>query len=495
MGYDIGIMSGALLFVRDQLQLSEFHVEVIVGSLNLVAALGSLAAGQLASWLGRRHALLVSSMLFVVGSIVLAASPNFTCLLAGRVVTGLGVGFAMMIAPLYSAEISPACVRGFLVSWTEVFVNMGILLGYLVGFAFQFVSPHYNWRLMLGAGALPALFLGGAVLLKVLPESPRWLVLQGREEEAREVLRGVVCGGDEHEAQERLDEIRAANKEELEAAGASEIASKAEYDDEMSTRSIIAVWASRLHRLLSSPLARMYLVSVAINFFQQASGIDALVYYSPVVFGQAGVHSKVGMLGATVGMGLMKLAFVFVATLLLDRIGRKKLLYRSASGVAACLASVAVTFTLMGLNSAKGDSMLAVAAKTGAHHSPVGIAITIMAVFAYVAFFSVGFGPISYVLTSEIFPLRHRSTAVGVSVFVNRVVSGTVALTFLSIAKAVTPAGTFLLFAGITLISILFVKLLVPKTKGKTLEEINRLFSSQPATTEIQPHRPRVNTV
>ncbi|KAI5084833.1 hypothetical protein GOP47_0001002 [Adiantum capillus-veneris] len=491
MGYDIGIMSGALLFVRESLRLNELQVEVIVGSLNLVAAVGSLVSGHVAGRLGRRRALLMSSLLFLLGNVVLAVSPNFLCLLAGRVVTGLGVGFAMMIAPLYSAEISPASLRGFLVSWTDVFVNVGILLGYLFGFAFEFVSPRYNWRLMLGAGALPAMFLGAAVLLKVLPESPRWLVLQGREDEAREVMKRVVCNGDEEEAQERLDEILAANKEELQQQVEEKMHITNDVQAGSSARPVYLVL--KIRRLLASPLARMYMIAIAINFFQQASGIDALVYYSPVVFGQAGIQSKAGKLGATVGMGVTKLTFVLVATSLLDRVGRKKLLYYSAGGVAACLSSVAGTFMLMGLNSAKGDSMLSVAVKANAHPiSPMAVAITILAVFAYVAFFSIGLGPISYVLTSEVFPLRHRSTAVGVSIFVNRAVSGSVALIFLTIAKAITPAGTFLLFAGITVLGILFVWLVVPETKGKSLEEIAHYLSAKSdglpaASTEMQP--------
>lgn len=480
MGYDIGIMSGAILYITEQLHLTLLQEEVIVGSLNLFAAVGSLASGFVANWLGRRRALLASSALFLIGAVVLAASVNFAWLVAGRLLTGLGVGFAMMIAPLYSAEISPASLRGFLVSFTEVFVNVGIVLGYVLGFAFEFLNPAYNWRLMLGMGALPAVLLAVGVLF-MLPESPRWLVLQGLNDKARHVLTDVVCGGDEKEAQQRLEEIMEAN----EAEGAGGCLCIGAAGDMTATLS--GGVTSRVGSWLSSPIARMYVVALGINLFQQASGIDALVYYSPVVFKLAGVKSKMGMLGATVGMGVVKLSFVFVATYLLDRVGRKKLLYVSAGGVVACLTTVAVTFVLLHLNSAQGDTLLSVADKQStAHASMLGAGITIVAIFAYVAFFSVGLGPISYVLTSEIFPLKHRSTAVGVSVFVNRAVSGTVALTFLSIAKAITPAGTFGLFAGITLLSILFVMVVVPETKGRTLEEIAQLFDSSTGVVDIE---------
>ncbi|KAH6556755.1 hypothetical protein KP509_1Z158100 [Ceratopteris richardii] len=474
MGYDIGIMSGAILFIQEELHLSLFEEEVVVGSLNLFAAFGSLASGVITNFFGRRKALLVASTLFFVGAVVLAASVDFGLLLVGRLLTGLGVGFAMMIAPLYSAEISPASVRGFLVSFTEVFVNVGILLGYIIGFAFQFLSPAYNWRLMLGAGALPAILLAVGVLV-VLPESPRWLVLQGRNEEARDVLRDVVCGKNEAEAQRRLEEIMLANEEEGgDGAGCFSSGCRSLRNRNEAKR----MQTSDGEHWITSPLARMYVIAIGINFFQQATGIDALVYYSPVVFKRAGVHGKVGKLGATVGMGVMKLAFVLVATYLLDFVGRKKLLYVSATGIIACLTTVAVTFVLLGLNSAEGDSLIGVnEQKVPARSSVIGEAVTIAAIVAYVAFFSVGFGPISYVLTSEIFPLRHRSTAVGVSVFVNRIVSGTVSLTFLSIAKGVTPAGTFGLFAGLTAMSLLFVWMMVPETKGRTLEEITHLFA------------------
>lgn len=474
MGYDIGIMSSAILSIHDSLHLSVFQEEVIVGSLNLFAAFGSLGAGYLANRLGRRRALLVASALFFVGAVVLAASPNFVWLVIGRLLTGLGVGFAMMIAPLYSAEISPARVRGFLVSFTEVFVNVGILLGYIFGFAFQYLSYKYNWRFMLGAGALPAILLAGGALF-VLPESPRWLVLRGQHEKAREVLRDVVCGKDEVEAEQRLEEIIAAN--EAEGAGVGIFGGPTTAKSDAGKHKFGGRSVPTLCQWLTSPLARMYVVAIGINFFQQASGIDALVYYSPVVFREAGIHSKMGKLGATVGMGIVKLGFIFVATYLLDRVGRKKLLYVSATGVIVCLMTAAVTFVKLGLNSAAGDSMLSVSdTKGGANTSMVGIVVTILAIFSYVAFFSVGFGPISYVITSEIFPLRHRSAAVGVSVFVNRAVSGTVALTFLSLAKAITPAGVFGLFSGFVLASIVFVWALVPETKGRTLEDIAQLF-------------------
>ena len=406
MGYDVGVMSSAILFIKLDMGLSVLREEMIVGSLNLVAAGAALCAGFFANRFGRRLTLGFAAAVFFAGAAALAAARGFACLMAGRVLTGVGVGFAMMIAPLYSAEISPARARGFLVSFTEIFVDLGILLGYLIGFAFQFLSPSFNWRLMLGAGALPALVLALGTLF-VLPESPRWLAMRGRYTEAMEVLdrtSHATSGGREHETKRRLEEIVAANELERSIG-----------EGEWSNLNL-----SSLARLVKSPsflaLAKLYTVAIGVNFFQQAAGIEATVYYSPAVFKAAGVSSQLGMLGTTLGVGFVKLSFVLVATFTLDHVGRKKLLLLSSAGMLVCLAVVCAAFLVFGIN----------ATSPAAARFPLqGALVIVLAVCGYVAFFSMGWGPIAYVVSSEIFPPRHRSKALGLSMFVNRIVSRT----------------------------------------------------------------------
>ncbi|MCO5556754.1 hypothetical protein L7F22_010306 [Adiantum nelumboides] len=460
MGYDVGIMSSAILFITEELKLSVLRQEVIVGSLNLVAALGAIAAGFFANRFGRRSTLGFAAFVFFVGAVILAAAPGFSLLMVGRVLTGIGVGFAMMIAPLYSAEISPARVRGFLVSFTEIFVDVGILLGYVVGFVFQFLNPSYNWRLMLGIGALPAIILAYGTIF-ILPESPRWLVMNGRHEEAKKVLETTVCvEDDKKETQRRLEEIIEANELEQSSNTSEGFRwSKLGY--------------ANIKQQCQSPsfclLVRMYIVALGVNFFQQAAGIEATVYYSPVVFKIAGVKSRLGMLGATMGVGLTKLAFVLVATFTLDKVGRKKLLILSSSGIILCLGVVMSTFVALKINV---DPTQVVSSDRQV--SLGGAIVIVVAICTYIAFFSMGWGPIAYVIASEVFPLSHRSKALGWSMFVNRAVSGTVALTFLSMAQAMTPAGAFGLFTAFTVLSIVFVIFVVPETKGKTLEELGQ---------------------
>ncbi|KAH7352726.1 hypothetical protein KP509_19G060500 [Ceratopteris richardii] len=462
MGYDIGIMSTAILFIHENLKIGVAKQEVVVGSLNLVAGFGAIFAGHFANRFGRRMTLGFAAAVFFVGAVVLAAAPNFALLMVGRILTGIGVGFAMMIAPLYSAEISPARIRGFLVSFTEIFIDVGLLLGYIVGFALQFFSPRFNWRLMLGIGALPSILLAYGAFF-ILPESPRWLVMRGRHEEAMSVLEGTVCEGeDKKEILRKVDEIIEANEAEL------------------SSREDVK-WGdlsyNKFRELLRSPstrfLIKMYIVALGVNFFQQAAGIEATVYYSPIVFKLAGVRSRLGILGATMGVGFAKLVSVLVATFTLDKIGRKKLLLLSSCGIVLCLITVVATFIVLGINI---DPTVVV----NSHRVvPLAGAIVIAtAICMYVAFFSMGWGPIVYVLSSEIFPPSHRSRALGWSMCVNRIVSGTVAVSFLSMTQTFTTAGAFSLFIGFTLLSILFVVFVVPETKGKTLEELGTMKSS-----------------
>ncbi|KAI5066258.1 hypothetical protein GOP47_0018882 [Adiantum capillus-veneris] len=483
LGYDIGVMSGALLFVADDLKLNTIQEEVIVGSLNLVSIFGGAIAGRLSDAIGRRLSMLLASVIFFVGALILAVAPMFGVLLLGRLVEGIGVGFAMMIAPVYSAELAPAHVRGCLVSLTEFFINVGILLGYMISFAFQYLPEHINWRAMLGAGMLPSVVL--AVGVVIMPESPRWLVTQRKMMEAKKVLVDT-SGGDEEEAHDRMRDI-------METVGfvnpdPTREPTANEYQVAFGNvkKQGEGVWKELL--LCQGPryLRRMFICSLFIHFFQQACGIDAAVYYSPVVFGEAGVRSKLGRLGALVGVGVIKCSFVLVATFLFDRMGRKPMVMLSGLGVGLCLFGLGAAFMVLGINSTQGDTLVSVNLSNAVHSSKLGTGITIFLIFAYVGCFSIGMGPFPWVFVAEAFPLRVRAQAMGMCVFMNRLISGTVALTFLTISKKITPAGTFFLYGVLVLMSILFIHFFVPETKGKTLEELSAMFEKSP--TKSQSH-------
>ncbi|KAJ6367694.1 hypothetical protein OIU78_000286 [Salix suchowensis] len=206
LGYDVGVMSGAILFIKEDLKISEVQEEVLVGILSIVSLLGSLAGGKMSDAIGRKWTIAFATLVFQSGAAIMTLAPSFTVLMSGRILAGVGIGFGVMIAPVYIAEISPSAVRGSLTSFPEIFINLGILLGYISNYAFSGLPVHINWRVMLGIGIFPSIFMG--VALFVIPESPRWLVGQNRIEEARTVL--LKTNDSEKEAEERLAEIQLA---------------------------------------------------------------------------------------------------------------------------------------------------------------------------------------------------------------------------------------------------------------------------------------------
>ncbi|KAL0001898.1 hypothetical protein SO802_015679 [Lithocarpus litseifolius] len=437
LGYDVGVMSGAIIFIQEDLKITEVQEEVLVGILSIVSLFGSLAGGRTSDAIGRKWTMALAAVIFQIGAVIMTLSPSFEVLMIGRLLAGIGIGFGVMIAPVYIAEISPTIARGSLTSFPEVFINFGILLGYVSNYAFSGLPAHINWRIMLAVGILPSVFIGFALF--VIPESPRWLVIQNRVEEARSVLQKT--NDNENEVEERLAEIQL-------AAGTADVENHEEK----------AVWRELLSP--SPSVCRMLVTGFGIQCFQQITGIDATVYYSPEIFEDAGVEGNTNLLAATVAVGVTKTAFILVAIFLIDKLGRKPLLYVSTIGMTICLFSLGLSLSLLG-------------------QGQVGIALSILSVCGNVAFFSVGIGPICWVLTTEIFPLRLRSQAAALGAVGNRVCSGLVAMSFLSVSRAISVAGVFFIFSAISALAVLFVYTFVPETKGKSLEQIELLFKDK----------------
>lgn len=433
-------MSGAIIFIQKDLKITEVQQEILVGSLSFVSILGSLAGGRTSDAIGRKWTIGLAAIIFQIGAAIMASAPNFLMLMIGRLLAGVGIGFGVMIAPVYIAEISPTVSRGSFTSFPEICINFGILLGYVSNYAFSGLSQHLSWRVMLGVGILPSVFIGCALF--VIPESPRWLVMQKRVDEARSVLLKICDNA--AEAGERLADIE-------EAAGTSNLV---KHDEK-------GVWWELLHP--SPSLCRMMITGFGIQCFQQISGIDASVYYSPTIFRDAGIESDSKVLAATVAVGFTKTMFILVAIFLIDRLGRKPLLYISTIGMTVCLFGLALSLALLAAELVP---------------SKLGIMVAISAVCGNVAFFSVGLGPICWVLSSEIFPLKVRAQACAIGAVGNRLASGLIAMTFLSLAKAISVAGTFFIFSSIAALSVVFVRFFVPETKGKSLEQIENMFQS-----------------
>ncbi|KAL3841238.1 hypothetical protein ACJIZ3_025829 [Penstemon smallii] len=453
LGYDTGVMSGATLYIKEDLKITDVQIELLVGTINIYSLIGSAVAGRTSDWLGRRNTIILASAIFFVGALLMGVATNYAYLMAGRFVAGIGVGYALMIAPVYAAEVSPASSRGFLTSFPEVFINAGVLLGYVSNYAFANLPTNLGWRLMLGVGAIPSIFLAIGVL--AMPESPRWLVMQGRLGDAKRVL--DKTSDSLQESQLRLSDI-------IEAAGLPEDCLNEDVVVIPKQTHGSGVWKELL--LSPSPVIRHILIAgIGVHFFQQASGIDALVMYSPRIFAKAGMENNSDKLLATIGVGFSKTFFTLVATLFVDRIGRRVLLLTSCGGLVVSLLSLGVGLTIID----RYDDRTAVMWV---------IVLCIMMSFSCVAFFSIGMGPVAWVYSSEIFPLKLRAQGCSMGVAVNRLTSGVVLMTFISLYNAITIGGAFFLYAGIAFLTWIFFYTMLPETQGRTLEDTEGLFGN-----------------
>jgi len=432
-GYHMAVMSGAQIFMAEDLGISDAQVEVLSGVISIYSLAGALLAGWTSDRLGRRLTIVLANVFFLAGPLIMALAGGYAALMAGRFVAGVGSGYALVIAPVYAAEIAPASSRGLLTSLPEIFINTGVMLSYVSNLAFSGLPVHLSWRVMFAAAAVPTVFLAAGVL--TMPESPRWLGMKGRVAEAKAVLDRT--SDTPAEAEQRLLEIEA-----VVASGGGgawkEVATKA-------------------------GVRRVLAIVLTLQFFQQASGVDSVVLYGPRVLAMAGVTSNTLLLSLNVLFGAAKAGSILVAMALADRVGRRPLLLASTGGMTAALLVLGSLF----------------AAFTGAKDDAAVAAVSVAAVVAFVVAFSVGLGPLAWVYSSEILPLRLRGQGAGLGTAMNRIMSGVVTMTFISLYQAITMAGAFYLYAAIAAASFVFVYACLPETRGRNLEDMEELFHTK----------------
>lgn len=416
-GYDIGIISGALLFIRDEFPLTSFLEGLVVSSILIGAMIGAGASGNLSDRLGRRKLILIAAVIFAGGAIGMALSPSLGVLIFFRIVTGLGVGASSVLVPTYISEISPTEMRGSLSSVFQLAITLGILLAYVVNFS---LSGFEAWRWMLGLAAVPAvvLFVG----MYLVPETPRYLIKNGYMEKAREVLRRSRGHQD---VEQEIAEIQEVEQEESQFA-ASEL---------------LAAW-----------VRPMLVVGLGLAVLQQLVGINTIIYYAPTIINSTGVGVSASIL-ATVGVGIVNVLFTFVAIWLIDKIGRKKLLLFGLTGMTMATVLLGLGFALPGL-------------------SGIVAWVTLGSMFLYIASFAASFGPVLWVMLPELFPLRIRGSAVGVSSLSNWAANFAVALSFPILVAAFSQTPVFWGLGVMCIISMIFVYFVVPETMGRSLEEI-----------------------
>jgi MFS transporter, SP family, arabinose:H+ symporter len=433
-GFDTAVVSGTLVYLEVQFELTSFMVGVVVSSALVGCMVGALFAGALSDRFGRKAMLIVSAVLFVVGALGTAVPSTVTLLILARWIGGVGVGVASMLAPMYLSEVSPPHVRGRLIALYQLAITIGIVVAYCSNFFLQWLSTHTLsemsagpwrwmlvdevWRGMFAAGVIPAMVF--LLLLLIVPETPRWLAKQDRVDEARAVLSRIVG---QKEADRELSEIQQALGQE----GAS------------------------ILQLFQPGLRVALVIGILLPFFSQVSGINAIVYYGTRIFRDTGWEMSES-LGGQAFLGFVNMIFTFVAVAVVDRFGRKPLLYIGITGLVLSLAAVA-TLSALGLTQWQ----------------------LVVVLMLYMICFAFSLGPVPWIIIAEIFPTRIRGRAMSVGTFTIWCTNTVVMLMFPLLRDRILGlAGTFALFAILVAPALLLTWWLIPETKGRSLEEIER---------------------
>jgi MFS transporter, SP family, galactose:H+ symporter len=416
-GFDTGVISGAILFIKGAFGLTPFAEEVLVSAALVGAVAGATLSGRFTDMLGRKRAILITAAIFTVGSLLCAVAGNLPLLILGRLAVGVAIGVASYTAPLYISEMAPPNLRGALVTLNQLAITTGILLAYVVDAVF---APSNGWRLMFAFGSLPAIILG--IGISVLPESPRWLLLHRRKQEAIKVLTRIRGG------QDVMTEV-------------NDILEHAEPGH------------GKLADVFSPIVLPVLFCGVALAVIQQITGINTVIYYAPTIFQAAGFHSNETAIIATAGVGLVNVLMTVVSIPLIDKLGRRPLLQISLSGMGLSLAALGIGFAI------GGDALKW---------------IGVLSLAVYIASFAIGLGPVFWLLISEIFPLNVRGQGASVATTANWLSNFIVSLTFLSLLNALGSVWTFLLYAVLCGVGVWFCLRFVPETKGVPLEAIER---------------------
>lgn len=419
-GFDMGVIAAALIFVKDSFHLSTVMQEVLVISVLVGVMIGALVGGAIADRIGRRKTLVWGAILFIAGSIIAPLSPNVAVLLVARILLGVAVGFTSVTAPVYVSELAPPQSRGMLIGLYQFALTSGIALADLVGY---WLAGQHGWRLMFAFGLLPAVLFLFMVL--TVPESPRWLYIQNRLAEAESVLKSYT---DEAGTRLLLEDIRV---------------------------SLLTPMERRWRALWSPAVRGSLFIAVGFMLLAPATGINAVVYYGPQIFSLAGIGSSKNAIFATLLVAITNVLATVIALVLVDRVGRKPLLYAGVGGMTLALFSLAFCFHRQ---AALGASM--------------GIIAT-ACLMVFITCYAFSIGPIAWILVSEVFPLRVRGRGVAAATLSFGTSNFLVSLTFLSLIKAAGTALTFATFGGFCILTLVFVRFVIPETAGRELESIS----------------------
>lgn len=422
-GFDNGSISGSVGFLQSKFALDADGIGWVTSSIIVGCIIGVALAGPLSDAVGRKKVLLLTALIFISGVLGEALATSAEMLAWFRILVGIGIGVETTIAPLYIAEVSPAHLRGRLVSLNQLFNCIGNLAIFSVAAviasrASEAWNVEHGWRIIFATGIVPAVIF--LLLLARIPESPRWLLRKGRDDEGLSVLRKI--NADEAAANEQIQAIKVALKNEH---------------------------PSRLRELFNPRLRKALTIGFCVALFQQITGINAIFYYAPEIFKTAGVDLS-GAMSFTVLIGLTLVISTLISMWIIDKVGRRSLLIFGSAGMAIALTCTGMLFRA----------------------SEANTTALLVCILAYVAIFAVSYGTVAYVIISEIFPLHVRGLAVSVATFALWGGNFFVSRFFPVLVENISAANTFFIFAGTSVVALIFVLTMVPETKGKTLEEI-----------------------
>jgi sugar porter (SP) family MFS transporter len=416
-GFDTGVISGAILFIKNDFTLTPFMNGLIVSAVLLGALMGSAVSGRFADRYGRRRLLIITAFIFIIGTLASALADSIMTLYFGRVIVGVAIGIASYTAPLYISEVSPANYRGMLVSLNQLAITIGIMLAYVVD---AFFAASESWRWMFAMGVIPAIILFFGMLF--LPQSPRWLLYKGYFDSAKKTLQKIR---ETEHVDEELNEIK------------SSFVGKSDW------------------RMLFKPWVKpAIIICLGLGFFQQATGINTIIYYAPTIFEMAGFKSALVAILATAGVGLVNVLFTIIALPLIDRWGRRPLLIVGVTGMLLSLAALSLAFYY------------------GASSGPILKWTALGSMLLYIACFAISLGPIMWLMFAEVFPLEIRGLGSSLAVAASWGFNGIVALTFLPLVDRLGASGAFIIYSIISVLGLIFVITKIPETKGVSLERI-----------------------
>lgn len=438
-GFDTGVISGAIPFMQDYFHLTDSQVENVTALGLIGAVVGALFTGRITDYLGRKKVIIASALVFGTGAIWTGFAPNVPMLMISRFYLGLAIGVSSFAVPLYISEISPTKIRGTLVSMFQLLITVGILAAYLSDRAFADNSNLESWRPMLWVGVFPALIL--LIGMFFLPETARWLMSKGREEEGRKIL-------EKTEDPKLLEKVIEDMKQDI-----------AKDKSQADWKAILQPW-----------LRNALIIAAGIMFFQQFVGINTVIYYSPKIFLAAGFQGAESAIAASVIVGVVNVVFTIVSLFVIDRLGRRKLYFIGVAGIFFSLIGMGLGFVLPG----------------------AGKWFLVISMLVYIAFFAISLGPLGWLIITEVFPTKVRGLGSSIGSLSNWGFNTLVVWTFFKMANAianakdvVVPPGqdvsdicpscvgnVFWVFAAIALIGLIWGYYYIPETKGVTLEEI-----------------------